>query len=180
MKIPSSALLLAELCVPASAAAPDSFEGLVEQASQSLRGGSSADAVIAPVPVPAQAREAVDGPVEAVIARSQPSVATVIVSQSKSMGGLLSSFLGRRTEVPIGVAFGTGWVVRARGFDMLLVTNAHVVEGREVGGKVLVQFEDHVNLEGTVVGKNVKKDLALIDVTMGRAAHPALPLGESS
>lgn len=180
MRTPFTALLLAALCVQASAATLDSFESAIEKASQSLRGAQTSDAVVAPVPAPAESRAIVDKPLEGVIARSQPSVATVIVSQSKSMGGLLSTFLGRRTEVPIGVSFGTGWVVRSRGWNVLLVTNAHVVGGRAIGGKVLVQFEDHVNLEGTVVGKNVKKDLALIDVTIGRNGYPALPLGESA
>ncbi len=168
-----SALLLAALRVPAFSADTPSFESMIDAASKAFMQQKAA----APL-----SRAIVDQPLVGLIAQAQPSVATVIVSQTKTKGGLLSWALGRELKVPTGTALGTGWVARSKDSTVLLVTNAHVVAGRAVGGKVFVQFDDHANLEATVVGKNVKKDLALIEVEIpaGRPSRNALPLGSSA
>src|SRR5579885_71450 len=129
MRSSLAALLVAALSV-SPALAQDSFESQLQDGFKLFQTRRAAT-TLATKPVSPQSRALVDEPLEDVIARSQPSVATVIVPQYQTKGGLLSSLLGREMRLPTGmVAFGTGWVARVSGWDMLLVTNAHVVEGR--------------------------------------------------
>lgn len=110
----------------------------------------------------------------AMIDRSLSSVATIVVSMSVDKFSLLALTLRRPYRPVVATMLGTGWVVR----EGLIVTNNHVVDGRQVGETVVVQFRDHVNLEAVVVAKNPRKDLALIRFE-SKPARPALPLGTS-
>ncbi len=79
---------------------------------------------------------------------------TVFLSVVKSDGGQL------------GRGLGTGFVVDAmRG---LVVTNAHVVDGAETA---LVMFSDGREVKGTVLGRDVQTDLAVLDIPPGSARH---------
>jgi len=79
---------------------------------------------------------------------------TVFLSVVKAEGGQL------------GRGLGTGFVVDAlRG---LVVTNAHVVEGAETA---LVHFSDGREVKGTVLGRDVQTDLAVLDIPPGAARH---------
>ncbi|GEJ59441.1 S1C family serine protease [Anaeromyxobacter diazotrophicus] len=67
----------------------------------------------------------------------------------------------------------SGFVIDPSG---LILTNAHVVEG---AARVEVEVgEDGERLPGRVVGKDPASDVALVEVSAGRAL-PALPLGDS-
>jgi S1-C subfamily serine protease len=89
------------------------------------------------------------------------SKGTVLLSVAKTEGNQL------------GRGLGTGFVVDAlRG---IIVTNAHVVEGAETAK---VHFSDGREVKGTVLGRDVQTDLAVIDIPPGSARHQ-LPWGDS-
>jgi serine protease Do len=78
-------------------------------------------------------------------------------------------FRQRERKVP---SLGTGFVIAPEGY---IVTNNHVVEDVD---SIKVAFQDGQELEATIVGRDPKTDLALIQV---KADKPliALPLGDS-
>ncbi|MBI4422238.1 MAG: trypsin-like peptidase domain-containing protein [Elusimicrobia bacterium] len=123
------------------------------------------------------AARALDEHTADVVERSLPSVATIVVKGPAKRFSLLAAVLRRGEKAYVPAGMGTGWVARA---DGLLVTNAHVVEDTPIGGRVIVQFPDHVDREATVVARNRRKDLALVRLTAPPAGLAALPLGDST
>lgn len=78
-----------------------------------------------------------------------------------------------RIETESGV--GTGFVVDADGY---ILTNNHVIEGPTgaVARSIVVTLSDGDEQTATVVGRDVRTDLALLKI--GRAGLSALPLGD--
>lgn len=164
----AAALLLSLALTPAVADSDASFLMQVAQAGEQFKTARAQATLNVPASLPRHIDQAL------------PSVATIIVPDSMNKFSLLGKVLGRKLAVPGSTALGTGWVAQSSPRGLLVVTNAHVVSGREVGGKVFVQFPDHADHEATVVGKNVKKDLALLLLPAELAKkYPPLPLGDS-
>ena len=70
-------------------------------------------------------------------------------------------------------SLGSGFVISENGF---IVTNNHVIENVD---KITVIFDDKTKLDATVVGRDPKTDIALIQVEPDKKLF-ALPLGDSS
>ncbi|HXV35921.1 MAG TPA: Do family serine endopeptidase [Myxococcota bacterium] len=70
-------------------------------------------------------------------------------------------------------SLGSGFVISEDGY---IVTNNHVIEGVD---KITVIFADESRLDATVVGRDPKTDIALIQVKTDKKLF-ALPLGSSS
>jgi serine protease Do len=82
-------------------------------------------------------------------------------------------FLGERGRSPQRrESLGSGFVISRDGY---IVTNNHVIEGADSIG---VAFKDGTELEATVIGRDPKTDIALIQVTADKEL-PHLPLGDS-
>jgi serine protease Do len=69
-------------------------------------------------------------------------------------------------------SLGTGFVISPDGY---IVTNNHVIEGVD---SIKVAFEDGIELEATIVGRDPNTDIALIRVESDESLF-ALPLGNS-
>jgi serine protease Do len=69
-------------------------------------------------------------------------------------------------------SLGSGFVISEEGY---IVTNNHVIEDVD---KITVAFQDDVELEGEIVGRDPKTDIALIRVQTDKKLT-ALPLGDS-
>lgn len=112
---------------------------------------------------------------------SPPNNAVDLLDMSNSLGDLAETVsqgtvllsVAKSDGNSLGRGLGTGFVVDAlRG---LVVTNAHVVEGAQTAK---VQFSDGREVKGTVLGRDVQTDLAVIDIPPGAARHQ-LPWGDS-
>ena len=112
------------------------------------------------------------------------SQAVVNIQTSKTVGGpgttpqpfeeffggqLEELFRQRERKVP---SLGTGFVISPEGY---IVTNNHVVEDVD---SIKVAFQDGRELEATIVGRDPKTDLALIQVKSDKPLM-SLPLGDS-
>jgi serine protease Do len=114
--------------------------------------------------------------------RASPAV--VNIQTSKTVGGMqggvpepFEEFFGpqfeelfKKRKVP---SLGTGFVISPEGF---IVTNNHVVESVD---SIKVAFLDGTELEASIVGRDPKTDLALIQVK-SKKELPSLPLGDSN
>jgi Tol biopolymer transport system component len=67
---------------------------------------------------------------------------------------------------------GSGFIIDASG---LIVTNNHVVTGAE---SLTVVLDDNREFDATVVGRDMVRDLAVIQITVPDEALPVLPLAE--
>ncbi|MEK7390453.1 MAG: trypsin-like peptidase domain-containing protein [Elusimicrobiota bacterium] len=152
---------------------------LVSFAASSFCAGFEADAGTSIQNLTVKARAGVDALKAqeaqriAMIKKAMPSVASILVRVTVNKPSLLAKALGREYHPIVGASLGTGWVVR----EGLLVTNNHVVDSREIGETVVIQFSDHINRQGVVVAKNPRKDLALI--SFKDPSRPSMPLGSS-
>ena len=110
------------------------------------------------------------------IARAvKPAVVNVSVRGMQKDQGDADDFFhqfGGRAPRRMVRGLGSGFVINAEGY---LVTNNHVVDG---ASEIKVKFADGRELNGTVVGRDAKTDLALLKVD----AHnlPVVPLGDSA
>jgi serine protease Do len=85
-------------------------------------------------------------------------------------GGPFGEFFGRRQRtIP---SLGTGFVISKDGY---IVTNNHVVDDVDT---IKVAFNDGTELEASIVGRDPKTDIALIQVKSNHDL-PYLPLGDS-
>ncbi|HYY10347.1 MAG TPA: trypsin-like peptidase domain-containing protein [Kineosporiaceae bacterium] len=97
------------------------------------------------------------GSTAAIVASVAPSVVTLEVSGGGEQGT------------------GSGFVLDANGY---VLTNNHVVSvAAGSGGSVLVSFSDGRRAKGTIVGRDVSYDLAVVKTDVRNL--PALPLGDS-
>jgi len=80
-------------------------------------------------------------------------------------------------RIETGSGVGTGFVVDADGY---IITNNHVIEGPTggVSSSIMVTLSDGTELSASVVGRDTRTDLALIQVDQGGLTP--LPLGELS
>ncbi len=100
-----------------------------------------------------------------------PSVATIYAEEqieiSSEDGGenpLFEWFFGPGEEErnPFrSQGIGSGFVIRRSGNSYFLITNAHVVDG---AGSIRVSFNSDQEYRGTLEGKDIRKDLALIRI----------------
>ena len=76
-------------------------------------------------------------------------------------------------EIPSGTGTGFIW-----SDDGLIVTNYHVIEGRNV--RIIVTLKDSSSWEAEVVGQAPEKDIALLRINAPAKQLKALPVGDSS
>jgi putative serine protease PepD len=103
-----------------------------------------------------------------VLARAPGSVASVAAR-------ILPSVVSIEVSSDSGGDTGSGIVISSAGY---VLTNNHVVAGAS-GGRVSIVFADKQSATGTVVGRDVVSDLAVVRVRNVHGLHPAV-LGSSS
>jgi putative serine protease PepD len=119
-------------------------------------GGSN---VLSSLNAPAQAGSAKATAVEQVAAKLLPSVVSIEESAADGSGGE-----------------GTGVILSS---DGQILTNNHVVAGAASGGSLTVTFNDGKSVDATIVGRDEKTDLAVIQAKGVSGLTPAT-LGDSS
>lgn len=86
---------------------------------------------------------------------------------------LFKNFLGRNRAVPRHVtSLGSGFIIDPSG---LIVTNNHVIEGAD---SITVTLNDGTSLPARLIGRDIKTDLALLQVTT-RHPLPFVKFGDS-
>jgi serine protease Do len=101
----------------------------------------------------------------ATIAPDQALAALPDQGDDSAVKDFLKKFLEKNKSLPRHIAaLGSGFIVDPSG---LIVTNQHVIEGADT---ITVTFNDGSSLPATVVGRDDKTDLALVQV------HPKAPL----
>jgi putative serine protease PepD len=101
---------------------------------------------------------------------AQASVKSVVEIDSTSGSGSQYPFGGSSRQT----AEGTGFVYDTKGD---IVTNEHVVDG---ASSVTVKFSDGSTAKGTIVGTDIKTDLAVVHVDVSSSKLVPLALGDSS
>ena len=91
------------------------------------------------------------------------------------VAGTLPAVVSIVVEGDVQAGSGSGFVIRRDGY---IVTNNHVVDLADDGGKLTVVFADGEEVKGEVVGTNASYDLAVVKVD--RRGLPVVPLGDSS
>ena len=143
-----------------------------------------AASVVQQSPAVAQAPEASVGPVavlegtlEAVYARVNPSVVNIQVRQTVSMALPDSPEIPgfpSIPEMPQQEGLGSGFVWDAEGH---IVTNNHVVDGAD---RIMVTFHDGTTVPGEVIGTDPDSDLAVVQVEELPDGIAPLELADSS
>jgi S1-C subfamily serine protease len=110
----------------------------------------------------------------AVFPSSEPTFASGPDAVVDVVNRVLPAVVNVVSEFPQGQGEGTGFIVRA---DGIIVTNYHVVEGANKV-TVLTSDKDPVKYEARVIGGDIQKDLAILDIDASDL--PTVPLGNSS
>lgn len=110
----------------------------------------------------------------------EPAVTTQVVnpaatSISQIAEAVLPSVVWIAVEGGASAGSGSGFVIGANGY---ILTNNHVVAPAVDRGSVTVVFQDGQRIRGTIVGRNVSYDLAVVKVD--RNDLPIVSLGDSA
>ena len=110
-------------------------------------------------------RAAISGPENNDLTLLEFSNQSAELAQNVASGTVFLSVL-RTSGGEAGQGLGTGFVIDA--IKGTVVTNAHVMEG---GNSALVQFSDGREVQGTLLGVDIKTDLAVLKIPAGSAKH---------
>jgi putative serine protease PepD len=151
-------------------------------------GGAGAGAVVLAHDSGSPSAATTTGTATTAASTQTPTVANV-ASSTKTIGDIARTAVGSVVEIdstaasgsqnPFGgssrqTAEGTGFVYDTKGD---IVTNEHVVDG---ASSVTVKFSDGSTAKGTIVGTDIKTDLAVVHVDVSSAKLVPLTLGDSS
>ncbi|NWJ47545.1 MAG: trypsin-like peptidase domain-containing protein [Chloroflexi bacterium] len=106
--------------------------------------------------------------------KNRPAVVQITTMQNASTSSRVSPFSGNSSSSPIQTGVGSGVIYDASGY---ILTNYHVVNGAD---SLLVSLPDGRSFDGTVVGKDMITDLAVVKIDAGGASLPVAELGDSS
>jgi putative serine protease PepD len=142
-------------------------------------GHSSAAAPVSSTSTPATSTANGSSTTSANVASSTQTIGEIARSAIKSVVEIDSTSAGSSSQYPFGgsqsqKAEGTGWVYDTKGD---IVTNEHVVDG---ASSVTVKFSDGSSYKGTIVGKDVSSDLAVVHVNAPSSKLVPLSVGDSN
>jgi serine protease Do len=163
---PASSLAL---CLLVAGCHPDASHVLANKRIAQVPETATAAAVVAPKPAPFAAPPVLSGTLDvaALAAKVKPCVVNVTTVHASK-----DALFGEEGQ-KASRALGSGFIVDPKG---LVVTNAHVVDGAK---RVRVKLADDREFEAVVKGRDLRMDLALLQIQGANGDLPAVSLGSS-
>ncbi|MEI7555875.1 trypsin-like peptidase domain-containing protein [Candidatus Chlorohelix sp.] len=106
--------------------------------------------------------------------KNRPAVVQITTMQNATTSTRSNPFSGNSSTTPTQTGVGSGVIYDAAGY---ILTNYHVVNGAD---SLIISLPDGRSFDGTVVGKDMQTDLAVVKIDPAGASLPVAELGDSS
>ena len=101
-----------------------------------------------------------------------------VISVKAIASAVTPSVVSIKVVTSSGTGSGSGSIIRTSATRSFILTNNHVIASAVTSGTITVEFNDGETISGTLVGRDVAYDLAVIQIQKGNL--PVIQFGDSS